>query len=380
MALTTDEQAMRGALEELAVGQPDAPVDRFAGVRRRHLRRRRMQSAVAAAAVAVVAAGVMIGTTTGLRSGTAKPAHRATPSWALPWKDNADPALSALRPAALAAWKSSANRNVAGSYYDPRQVIWYLTRSVANGHDVAVVFEVERDDGERRLVAGLHQSSTDANDISTWRLYDVAAPAARSATPPVVSMYDVGGLAGDVASNWVVVLTDPAIPSVFLREGVTTQAQLQDGFTNVELGSLHGQVSVAVEDAKNGAQMPVGVVGLPGAPQSQIPDLEPPAELVGVPMTPRTQSGTTLGTILDVDGSAPKVVHTRVYPRGYGGPPIRVSFDGQSASLTIACDGKQHVVDGPTLTQYQHEYEGGGHAVEIYASNQTAVRYAVVMS
>src|SRR4051794_39384856 len=253
MALTTDEQAMRGALEELAVGQPDAPVDRFAGVRRRHLRRRRMQSAVAAAAVAVVAAGVMIGTTTGLRSGTAKPAHRATPSWALPWKDNADPALSALRPAALAAWKSSANRNVPDPFYAPRQVIWYLTRSVANGHDVAVVFEVERDDGERRLVAGLHDVSTDAADAQNWRLFDVTAPDPHGATPPLVSLYDTTST-GDVTDNWVVVLTDPAVPSVFLRERVTTQAQLQDGFTNVELGSLHGQASVAVEEAKNGTQ------------------------------------------------------------------------------------------------------------------------------
>src|SRR3954447_5246009 len=136
MALSTDEQAMRGALQELAVGQPDAPVDRFAGVRRRHLRRRRMQSAVAAAAVVVVAAGVVIGTTAGSPSGTAKPAHRATPSWALPWKDNADPALSALRPAALAAWRSTAYGDATDALYAPRNVIWYLTQSVPVRQDV----------------------------------------------------------------------------------------------------------------------------------------------------------------------------------------------------------------------------------------------------
>src|SRR5205807_4810075 len=100
MAMTTDEQAVRDALQELAIGQPDAPVDRFAGVRRRHYRRRRLQSAVAAAAVVVVAAGVVVGTSTGSHSGKVRPAHRTTPSWALPWKDNLDPALSALRPSA----------------------------------------------------------------------------------------------------------------------------------------------------------------------------------------------------------------------------------------------------------------------------------------
>jgi hypothetical protein len=376
MALTTDEEAMRTALQELAVGQPDAPLDRVASVRRRHLRRRRMQSAVAASAAVLVAAGVFVGTATGSHSGRAQPAHRTTPSWALPWKDNLSPELSSLRPAALAAWRASQG-NADDPFYAPHQVIWYLTQPLDAGNDVMVVFEVERDDGEHRLVVGLHDGSTNENDAQNWRLYDVAAPDPHTAKPVVISIYDTAFVDG-VAHNWVAVLTDPSARSVFLRERVTTQATLQDGFNSVELGPLRGQVSVAVE-TKDAKQIPVGVVGLPGAPDTQAPQLEPPAELVGVPGGPQIGAGTGQGGSADVNESTPKAVRTIVYARCYGGPSISISFDDDRSTLTIPCDNQQHVVNGPTLTHWQTVYGNGGHAVEIHGSKLTAFRYAVVI-
>src|SRR5947209_4916150 len=142
MPLTTDEQAMRTALQELTDGQPNAPVDRVPGVRRRHLRRRRMQVSTAAAVALFAVTGAAVAMTTGSPSYSAQPTHRSTPAWALPWRDNLDPALSPLRSAALAVWKSNTYGSDASSFYNPRQLVWYLTRTIADGHDAMVVFEV----------------------------------------------------------------------------------------------------------------------------------------------------------------------------------------------------------------------------------------------
>src|SRR3954447_234485 len=83
MALTTDEQAMRAALQELTAAQPDPPVDRVAGVRRRYRRRRTAQSIGAALGVAALVAG-------GLSVASAvRPTHSPSTiaaSPALPWQ------------------------------------------------------------------------------------------------------------------------------------------------------------------------------------------------------------------------------------------------------------------------------------------------------
>src|SRR4051794_21426664 len=91
MALTTDEDAMRSALQDLAGGQPDAPVDRLDGVRRRYRRRRTAQSVGAALGVAaLVAAGLSIATT--VRSTPTQPAVAPAPAkyWQLTWPERND--------------------------------------------------------------------------------------------------------------------------------------------------------------------------------------------------------------------------------------------------------------------------------------------------
>src|SRR5947199_3067665 len=90
MAFTTEEQALRSALDEVTLGQPEAPVDRAGAVRRRHVRRRQLQSVAAMAAVAVVAAGaVVVGGGIGGANKT-ESLNRPVPSWSLPWDDHRD--------------------------------------------------------------------------------------------------------------------------------------------------------------------------------------------------------------------------------------------------------------------------------------------------
>src|SRR3954469_15705706 len=91
MALTTDEQAMRGALQELGGAQPDAPVDRLDGVRRRYRRRRTAQSVGAALGVAALVAGGL-SVSTALRTTHHHPSIAATPArpWQLTWPERND--------------------------------------------------------------------------------------------------------------------------------------------------------------------------------------------------------------------------------------------------------------------------------------------------
>src|SRR3954451_3208124 len=91
MALTTDEQAMRTALQELAAGQPEAPVDRVAGVRRRHVRRRTAQSIGAALGVAaLVAGGLSVASAVRPTHGPSTIAASPALPWQLSWPERND--------------------------------------------------------------------------------------------------------------------------------------------------------------------------------------------------------------------------------------------------------------------------------------------------
>src|SRR3954452_1026803 len=91
MALTTDEQAMRTALQELAAGQPEAPVDRVAGVRRRHVRRRTAQSIGAALGVAaLLAGGLSVASAVRPTHGPSKVAASPALPWQLGWPERND--------------------------------------------------------------------------------------------------------------------------------------------------------------------------------------------------------------------------------------------------------------------------------------------------
>jgi hypothetical protein len=101
MAVTDDELALRTALADMTLGQPELPVDRAGAVRRRHVRRRQLQAA-AAAAVAVVVAGTVIGigTIRGTGGHVTQPVSPAPKAWQLPWPTRVDPDTAEARTAA----------------------------------------------------------------------------------------------------------------------------------------------------------------------------------------------------------------------------------------------------------------------------------------
>src|SRR4051794_20883786 len=91
MALTTDEQAMRGALQELGGAQPDRHVDRLGGVGPRYLRRRTAQSVGAALGVAaVLAGGPAIAPAVGPAHGRSAVAAAPALPWQLNWPERND--------------------------------------------------------------------------------------------------------------------------------------------------------------------------------------------------------------------------------------------------------------------------------------------------
>lgn len=386
MALTTDELAMRTALHELADTQPDAPVDRVAGVRRRHLRRRRAQAVVAAAAVVLAVVGTIAGTSAARQSHGTQLAHRSVPTWALPWPDHVDPAVDpAIRHQAIEAWKSQTYGTDASAMYDPKQVVWYLTARVTPRHDIVVVFEVQRDDGDRRLVAGYLTDVTTPDSAGNWVFYDDVAPDPKS--PVAAASFYLPELGDDEvgADNWVVLVTNPTMPVALLDHVAEQQVQLDRGYAVTNAGPLGAQVLVSLVD-KHGQSRRVGIVGLPGVADSQVPSLAHPAELVGVPQGKILDQSVGQGPELNLNGSPPaEHGRTVIYARCYGGASISVTVDSQSrAAVTIPCDNQQHVVDGPALkpggdTSYQAAGAMAGHSTGISAGKLVPWRVAVVI-
>ena len=386
MASTTDEIALRSGLDALTAVQPDAPLDRLAGVRRRHARRRRAQG-VTAGTVALLVAAVAVVTTHLPSRGHSSLAHRDLPAWALPWPDHNEGSLPAeLRADAERAWLSKTYGTTADPFLAARRYVWYLTAPIAGTANVAVVFEVERDDGEHRLVAGYLSDPTKPAEADNWLLYDDAAPDARSATA-MASFYLPVVTVGEDAHNLVVLLTGPATPRVRLDlgTGVARNLSLTQGFGTADVGSLTSQVVVTLIGKHGGGQR-AGLVGLPGQAESQAPVLAHPAPLVGVPQNAILEEQAGQGPELDVNGS-PTVDHGRtvIYARCYGGSSITVTIDSQDrAAVTIPCDNRQHQVDGPALRPggdaiMADDGAMKGHSTSVTAGKLVPWRVAVVV-
>jgi hypothetical protein len=120
MAMSQDETAVRDALQDLTTGQPDQPVDRLAGIHRRHVRRRSLQAVGAVAAVALAVSGTLLGVgAIGGTSGQQSPIspddaniHEEHAGWQLPWPmrtnvDTPDDEIDRIQASALAAFESS---------------------------------------------------------------------------------------------------------------------------------------------------------------------------------------------------------------------------------------------------------------------------------
>jgi hypothetical protein len=301
----------------------------------------------------------------------------------LQWPDHRDPTTSdALRKQAVAAWRSHTYGDVTDPFYAPRQVIWYLSAPVQNRGQVAVVFEVATDSGDKRLVAGYLSDPTTASQAGSWVLYDVAAPDLdRSPTGawPVVSFYVP--LLGSAGDNLVVLLTDPRGRQVHVAYASADSA-LNEGFAIVRTAHVTGRVEFSISD-KSRRYPAGGYVGLAGNDDSKVPQLEQVPQLVaagpGYVLGPLAGQGPSI----EVDDTTPKSGLTQIVGQCYGGASIHVSLDADTPAqtVTIPCDDQQHAVPGPAWLSGTAMDVGtpghNAHSVSVDAGKLVAWRIAV---
>ena len=381
-----EDVAVREVLHALTADQPEQPVDRLAGIRRRHVRRRSGQLAGAAfTAVAAVVGGLLAGGVVGNRS--VEPLSRDVPSWALPWPDHRDGSVSQrVLDGAVLSWRQTASETTA-PLSPPRRVIWYAGQTVSSGEYIAVVFEVDGDTG-RRLVAGT--ASTDSvtgasasrvsSEFTPWVLYDVPAP------PPgfagFVGLNFPGRVAADGVEDAALLLTAP-------RDGVRlyvvdrgTYPPLRDGLAVFDAGPTYEKVHVLLI-RRDGSIAARGDVGVPGAPTSEVPQLMKPAPLQ-VPSGGRSFETSGQGSVATFDAAVHGTGKTTIYARCFGPSPIAVSIDVDHIEdgLRIPCDDRQHVIEGPRIapaTQVTGPGTRKGHWVSVHAPRMDSWRVRVVI-
>jgi hypothetical protein len=388
MTFTDEEQALHAALADVTLGQPPMPVDRMAGVRRRHARRRAVQSVGAAVLAVVVAAGVFVSTNVVGRSVT--PAGRSVPSWALPWPDHRDGSVSQqILDGAVIAWRQFYGGP--GNAGRPTKVIWYAGQRAVNDSEVVVVFELESAEG-RRLVAGYADTTNVdgsaqvhvAPGSSPWVLYDAPAPPPSYRGVVGLNLTASGSIDSASYDNWIVVLTHPTAPQIsWSGAGLNGGGAATDkGLIVADVGQPTGQVYATVVDhpeqrggGTNG-QLPVGV---PGNNKSRVPHLRQVGPLRGAPVGLRSlgevaSQGESVDSNLSFRGHGA----TTIYARCYGPGPIRVAVDTDKsdAGTVVPCDDRLHVLAGGQLGPNQ--FGGKGHSFAVHASDYTAWRVDVV--
>jgi hypothetical protein len=425
MAFTTEEQALRSALDEVTLGQPEAPADRAGAVRRRHVRRRQLQSVAAMAAVAVVVAGAVVvgGWLPGHRA--AEPLNRDLPSWALRWADHRDGSVpQRVLTGAVSSWVATQRRQAPLPASQPiamKSAVWYVGQRVPGTDQVLAVFEVKGlhagalnlTNGTRLVVATAPWDLvrlTDDKGSSAWTFVDTAAPphdypgfigGYLRFTPGAyrgdATEFMPPELAGNGYANVAWLLTSPTYRQVeFLGAGTNTLGTatsdgtllLRHGLVNFYVGEMRDRLQVSLQNSRGQAGAS-GYLGVPGVPKTAAPLLALPGPLTGVP-----QSRLTLGasasqgssTYVDDDAHAPAGRATTVYARCYSAGTsrtIRVSMDVQTDramahGVRIPCDNRQHVVPGnPTRRSL---YGSGGHSVSVRADDLVSWMVAVVIS
>jgi hypothetical protein len=397
----TDEAALRSALHEATLGQPDAPVDRSGAVRRRYVRRRQLQGVAAAVAVVVVAAGAVVvgGRLPGHRA--AEPLNRDLPSWALRWADHRDGSVpQRVLSGAVTSWANTQRSQAplpAGQPIAARPAVWYVGQRVPGTDQVLAVFEVaglhagalNLTNGPRLVVARAEWDLvrlTSEKGSMEWTFKDIAAPPRDYAG--FVGSYLRIPAGDDGIHNVVWLLTSPSYPRAQTSLGVR---DLHHGFVTFDAGQLDIRVEASMQD-EHGRYPAGGYVGIPGVPSSQVPALIPAAVLTGVPqgrLTIGESSGQGSSTYVDDAARAPAGRATTVYARCYSAGAsrtIRVSMDAQTDramahGVRITCDNRQHVVPGnPTGSAFIGHGRGGGHSVSVRASALVAWTVAVVIS
>jgi hypothetical protein len=372
MELKADEVRLRELFDEMTLGQPDAPPDRFGGIRRRARQHRIMKAAGALAAGAAVAALALgIATTAAPVPPGSEPRH--VPGWALPWPDQRNGSVpQRVLDGAITAWRHETG--VPQDLTAHSRVIWYVGQTVAHGQVVAVIFEVDSQAG-RRLVAGWAAASQVMNGqaawtggSSPWVLYDVAAPRATQGLVIGLNTHGTTARPGRNPDNWIVLLAGPRVQSVSFTApgpispnsatGMVGAGRLDGGLAVADVGQVSGPVELNHLNVghRNVLAHPVKV-GVPGSAASQVPQLVAPAPIAArrgfhsvIEVTGQGTSATDVGQFRG---------HLAVRARCYGPGPIRLTFSfgsprhllglprsaagpKQTALGSIACDDLVH--------------------------------------
>jgi len=384
----TDEQMLRSALADLTNDQPPMPPARFQSVRRRAIWHRRHQL-TGALVSALAVAGIIVGA--GRVPGILHqpPMARHVPGWALPWPDYRTGSVpqSVLNNAVL-AWRIQTTGVVTGhgGPMSPRQiarlvapyhVTWYVGQTVAEGQDVAVIFEATSPDTGPMLIVG----SATASDVmrgqpawsgdgsSPWALKSVTAPSRPDSFGPDISEYvPEQSASGTGTDNWIVVLPAPGyaltIRGATNAGGADITGIHSHGVYVANAGQITADVLLGF-GAGRGESVPVGIGGAPDTPTLAPPALTPPASfgkisgITGQGSTPwldDESTGTRSGGPYAVIAScynAPSGQAWWAHPAPGGHGPLRILINRHSIG-TIACDGQQHELAVPNSLLGRH--------------------------
>lgn len=377
MSTNFEDLGLRQALLDATIGQPDAPVDRLAGVRRRHTRRRVAQLSAAAAIAAAAVVGSLLGVGS-LRPHAADELNRPVPPWALRYDDHRDGSVPQhVLDGAVTAWKVFTRHEPAALPTGP--VTWYVGNLVADKQSVAVIFEAQH-----RLVGAVAPAeevmhgqppvtSTGNGPNTPWEIFDAPAP------PPTFdrSFHGVIGLNvhGPVADatqslwaeNWALVLAPPTAHSAYVAFGGTIR--LDHGYGAVETPHLVTDQPLEVSAKLANGRVIGGYIGVPGNASSFVPQLaEPP------PFTDRLPAGIDLGAVAaqGTNGASEAQAHrhgtvvAEVLCTGPG--PLTLLVNDQPMGR-VRCDGRQHRVRRAGVRPQRHYIQilvSGGNDFTVY--------------
>src|SRR3954451_2687718 len=355
MALTTDEQAMRGALQELGAAQPDAPVDRIDGVRRRYRRRRTVQSVGAALGVAAIVAGGL-SVSTALRTTRHHPNIAATPAqpWQLTWPERNDGTVDKQR---VLFWLGQQG------FDNLRDVRWLYTATAAGTIDKWAILEASYASSPVRANALLAVVSHDGGDHWTAQTHDA---------PPVSSQ--VLGFA-DQQGHAVLALLAPGVDAAELVNVQRTDGIDMDTFPPAVNGAT---VLTSATAWKPGSAL----VRVPNAPSTMLVMFDNDQQAVGQPAwwstPPERQHGDLpIGSSFGGGGGgfgnlhSPGVGTLVLQVRCVGPVPMRLALTtGSEQDVNVdRCDGLfhtflgPHVITGQKIDVYNHGDQGQNTAV-----------------